>query len=165
MRTKQHKNAQSEAKAFVGNKSMAFLLEEIYAIKKHLKPPEKGSNSKKRKAESLLSMEINLTNLVIFSLSFNSAEVMSLYRAKPKRSGVLSIHTIHKGCNALSRYLLNSSFHHQYGKNRQYHKLSLHGLDENPKYTHVYSNDNWDAWNYQLHFCSLQKMSRTIKIM
>jgi hypothetical protein len=35
---------------------------EINALKKQLKPPAKGTNLKKRRAESLLSTQINLTN-------------------------------------------------------------------------------------------------------
>jgi len=62
MRAKQHKKAKSEAKAVPGKKALAFLFEEINALKKQLKPPAKGTNPKKRKAESLLSTEINLTN-------------------------------------------------------------------------------------------------------
>jgi hypothetical protein len=62
MRAKQHKKAQSEAKAAPGKKDLAFLFEETNAIKKHLNPPRKGKNPQKRKAESLLSTEIDLTN-------------------------------------------------------------------------------------------------------
>jgi hypothetical protein len=40
---------------------LAFLFEEINAVKRQLKP-EKTASSKKRKAESILSTEINLTN-------------------------------------------------------------------------------------------------------
>jgi hypothetical protein len=61
---KQQKNnkAYFEAKAGPGKKSMAFLFEEIYELKRQLKP-EKTASSKKRtrKAESILSTEINLT--------------------------------------------------------------------------------------------------------
>jgi hypothetical protein len=49
-----------EAKVGLGKKSMAFLFEEINALKRQLKP-DKTASSKKRKAESLLSIEINLT--------------------------------------------------------------------------------------------------------
>jgi Retroviral aspartyl protease len=42
-------------------KALSFLFEEINSLKKHLKPV-KPENPKKRKAESLLSTEINLTN-------------------------------------------------------------------------------------------------------
>jgi hypothetical protein len=42
---------------------LAFLFEEIDAIKKQLKP-EKTASSKKRKAESILSTEINLTIII-----------------------------------------------------------------------------------------------------
>jgi hypothetical protein len=62
MRDKQHKKAKSEAKAVPGKKALAYLFEEINALKKQLKSPAKGTNPKKRKAESLLSKEINLTN-------------------------------------------------------------------------------------------------------
>ena len=41
--------------------ALSFLFEEINALKKQLKP-EKAENPKKRKAESLLSSEINLTH-------------------------------------------------------------------------------------------------------
>jgi hypothetical protein len=45
-------------KAEPGKKSLAFLFEEIDALKRQLKP-EKTASSKKRKAESILSTEIN----------------------------------------------------------------------------------------------------------
>jgi hypothetical protein len=61
MRAEQHKKAKSEAKAGPGKKALAFLFEEINALKKQLKPA-KGANPKKWKAESLLSTEINLTH-------------------------------------------------------------------------------------------------------
>jgi ribosomal protein S15P/S13E len=57
---KQQKKACSEAKAGPGKKSLAFLFEEINALKRHLKP-EKTSFSKKRKAKSIISTEIDLT--------------------------------------------------------------------------------------------------------
>jgi hypothetical protein len=57
---KQQKKACFEAKSEPGKKSLAFLFEEINALKRQLKP-EKTANSKKRKAESILSTEINLT--------------------------------------------------------------------------------------------------------
>jgi hypothetical protein len=47
-----------EAKAGPGKYTLAFLFEEINALKRQLKP-EKTESSKKRKAESLLSTEIN----------------------------------------------------------------------------------------------------------
>jgi hypothetical protein len=47
-------------KAEPGKKSLAFLFEEINALKRQLKPEETAS-SKKRKAESILSTEINFT--------------------------------------------------------------------------------------------------------
>jgi hypothetical protein len=59
---KQQKKACFEAKAGPGKKSLAFLFEEINALKRQLKP-EKTASSKKRKekTESILSTEINLT--------------------------------------------------------------------------------------------------------
>jgi hypothetical protein len=59
---KQQKKARFEAKAEPGKKSLAFLVlfEEINALKRQLKP-KKTASSKKRKAESILSTEINLT--------------------------------------------------------------------------------------------------------
>jgi hypothetical protein len=54
------KKAHFEAKAEPGKKSLAFLFEEINALERQLKP-EKTANSKKRKAEFILSTEINLT--------------------------------------------------------------------------------------------------------
>jgi hypothetical protein len=59
---KQQKNNKAcfEAKAGPGKKSLAFLFEDINAFKRQLKP-EKTASSKKRKAESILSTEINLT--------------------------------------------------------------------------------------------------------
>jgi hypothetical protein len=51
----QKKNKTSfEAKAGPGKKSLAFLFEEMNALKRKLKP-EKTARSKKRKAESILS--------------------------------------------------------------------------------------------------------------
>jgi ribosomal protein S15P/S13E len=60
---KHQKKACFESKAEPGKKSLAFLFEEINALKRHLKP-EKTESSKKRKAESILflSNEINSTN-------------------------------------------------------------------------------------------------------
>jgi hypothetical protein len=56
------KKARFEAKAEPGKKSLAFLFEEIKALKRQLQlKPEKTASSKKRKAESILSTEINLT--------------------------------------------------------------------------------------------------------
>jgi hypothetical protein len=61
---KQQKNNKGrfEGKSGPGKKQLAscFLLEEINALKRQLKP-EKTVSSKKRKAESILSTEINLT--------------------------------------------------------------------------------------------------------
>jgi hypothetical protein len=60
-KAKQQKKSPSEAKADPGKKSLSFLFEEANTIKRQLKPP-KTANSKKRKVESLLSTETNLTN-------------------------------------------------------------------------------------------------------
>jgi hypothetical protein len=69
---KQKKNikAHFEAKAGPGKKSLAFLFEEINALKSQLQlKPEKTASSKKRtrKAESILSTEINDINLTTSS--------------------------------------------------------------------------------------------------
>jgi hypothetical protein len=56
---KPQKKAYFEAKAGPRKKSLAFLFEEIDAIKRQLKP-EKTAISKKKKAEFILSIEINL---------------------------------------------------------------------------------------------------------
>jgi hypothetical protein len=62
---KQQKEACFEAKAGPGKKSLAFLFEEINSLKRQLQlKPEKTESSKKRKAESILSIEINLTTIV-----------------------------------------------------------------------------------------------------
>jgi hypothetical protein len=58
----QQKKACFEAKAGPGKKSLAFLFEEINALKRQLKP-EKAASSKKRKAESILSTDINLITI------------------------------------------------------------------------------------------------------
>jgi hypothetical protein len=57
---KQQKKACFEAKAGPGKKSLAFyfLFKEINAFKRQMKP-EKTASSQKRKAESILSTEIN----------------------------------------------------------------------------------------------------------
>jgi hypothetical protein len=59
---KQEKNNFFEAKAGPGKKLLTFLFrfEEIDALKRQLKP-EKTECSKKRKSESILSTEINLS--------------------------------------------------------------------------------------------------------
>jgi hypothetical protein len=60
---KQQKKACFEAKSEPGKKSLAFLVlfEEINALKRQLQlKNENTANSKKRKAESILSTEINL---------------------------------------------------------------------------------------------------------
>jgi hypothetical protein len=57
---KQQKKALFEAKSGSGKKSLAFRFEEVNAPKGRLKP-EKTASSKKRKAESILSTEFNLT--------------------------------------------------------------------------------------------------------
>jgi hypothetical protein len=55
---KQQKKACFENKAGPGKKSLAFLFEEINALKRQLKP-EKTASSKKRKVEFIISTEIN----------------------------------------------------------------------------------------------------------
>ena len=60
-KAKQQKKAHSEVKSVPGKKALAFLFEEINALKKQLKPA-KEVIPRKWKAESLLSTEINLTN-------------------------------------------------------------------------------------------------------
>jgi MarR-like DNA-binding transcriptional regulator SgrR of sgrS sRNA len=75
----QQKKARFEAKAGTGKKSLAFLFKEINALKKQLKP-EKTASSKKRKAESILSTEINLTT------SSDEGEEYSFTSSKPFRS-------------------------------------------------------------------------------
>jgi hypothetical protein len=57
---KQQKKAHFEAKAGPGKKSLAFLFEEINALKRQLKP-KTSESSNNRKAESILSTEVNLT--------------------------------------------------------------------------------------------------------
>jgi hypothetical protein len=52
------KKSHFEAKAEPGKKSLAFLFEEINAIKRHLQP-EKTASSKNRKAESILSTKFD----------------------------------------------------------------------------------------------------------
>jgi hypothetical protein len=54
----QQKKACLEAKAGTGKKSLAFLFEEINALKRQLNP-EKTTRIKKRNAESILSTEMN----------------------------------------------------------------------------------------------------------
>jgi hypothetical protein len=56
------KKACFKAKVGAGKKLLAFLFEEINALKRQLMPG-KTSSSKKRKAEFILSTEINLTNI------------------------------------------------------------------------------------------------------
>jgi phosphopantetheinyl transferase (holo-ACP synthase) len=56
----QQKKAYFKAKYGARKKSLAFLFEEINALKRKLKP-ENTASSMKRKAESLLNTEINLT--------------------------------------------------------------------------------------------------------
>jgi hypothetical protein len=60
---KQQKNNKAcfEAKAGPRKKSLAFLFKEINALKRQLKP-ENTASSKKRKAESILSTEINVVS-------------------------------------------------------------------------------------------------------
>jgi hypothetical protein len=51
-----------EPKSGLGKKSLTFLFDKIHAHKRQLNP-EKTANSKKRKAESLLATEIDLTTI------------------------------------------------------------------------------------------------------
>jgi hypothetical protein len=76
---KQQKKARFEAKAEPGKKSLAFLFEEINALKRQLKP-EKTASSKKRKVESILSTDINLTT------SSDEGEEYLFTSSKPFRS-------------------------------------------------------------------------------
>jgi hypothetical protein len=62
---KQQKKTLFEAKDGPGKKSLAFLFEEINALKR----PEKNASSKKRKAESIPSTEIKFTPSKLFSTS------------------------------------------------------------------------------------------------
>jgi hypothetical protein len=82
---KQQKKAQFKAKAEPGKKSLFFLdlFEEINALKRKLKP-EKTASSKKRtrKAESILSTEINLTT----SSDEDTSEEYLFTSSKPFRS-------------------------------------------------------------------------------
>jgi hypothetical protein len=57
-RFKQQKKAHFEAKSGPGKKFLAFLFEEIDALKSQLKP-EKTASSKKMKSESILSIKMN----------------------------------------------------------------------------------------------------------
>jgi hypothetical protein len=59
-KTKQQKKVRFEAKSVPKRQSLAFLFEETNALKRQWKP-EKFIMNKKRKVESLLSTEINLT--------------------------------------------------------------------------------------------------------
>jgi hypothetical protein len=63
---KQQKKSCFEAKAGPGKKSLVsyFFFEEINALKRHLKP-EKTASSKKRKAEFILSSEIDFPLVVM----------------------------------------------------------------------------------------------------
>jgi hypothetical protein len=58
-KAKQCKIGHTETKSVPGKKSLAFLFEEINPLKEQLNT--KIPNSKKRKTESLLSTEVNLT--------------------------------------------------------------------------------------------------------
>jgi hypothetical protein len=59
------KKACFEAKAVPRKKSLAFLFEEINALKRHLQlNPKKTASSKKKKAEPILSTEVNLTTRI-----------------------------------------------------------------------------------------------------
>jgi hypothetical protein len=97
---KQQKKACFKAKAGPGKKSLAlnFLFEEINALKRQLKP-EKTASSKKRKAESILSIEINLTNssdeseeyLFTFSKPFSSIKTKLAKSSHPTTELVVSL--------------------------------------------------------------------------
>jgi hypothetical protein len=81
---KQQKKDCFEAKAGPGKKPLAFLFEEINALKRKLKP-EKTASRKKSKAESILSVEISLTissdedeeYLFTSSKPFSSSKIIS----------------------------------------------------------------------------------------
>jgi hypothetical protein len=60
VKAKQFKNGHSEPKTVPGKKSLAFLFEEINSLKKQSNT-NKNPPSKKRKVESVLATEINLT--------------------------------------------------------------------------------------------------------
>jgi hypothetical protein len=78
---KQQKRLTLKPKAEPGKKSLAFLFEEINAPKRQLKP-EKTASSKKRKAESILCTEINLTT----SSDEDTSEEYLFTSSKPFRS-------------------------------------------------------------------------------
>jgi hypothetical protein len=78
---KQQKKACFEAKDGPGKKSLAFLFEELNALKRQLKPEKTAINKKRtRKAESILSTEINLTT------SSDEGEEYLFTSSKPFRS-------------------------------------------------------------------------------
>jgi hypothetical protein len=81
---KQQKKARFEAKSGPGKNSLAFLFEEINALKRQLKP-EKTESSKKGKAESILSTEINITT------SSDEGEEYLFTSSKPFRSSKTKI--------------------------------------------------------------------------
>jgi hypothetical protein len=76
---KQQKKAHFEAKAGPRKKTLSFLFEEINALKRQLKPGN-TEGSKKRKAESILSTEINSTT------SSDEGEEYLFTSSKPFRS-------------------------------------------------------------------------------
>jgi hypothetical protein len=83
---KQQKKACFEAKSGPGKKSLAFLFEEINALKRQLQlKPEKTASSKRRKAESILFTEINLTT------SSDEGEEYLFTSSKPFRSSKIKL--------------------------------------------------------------------------
>jgi hypothetical protein len=85
---KEQKKNHFEAKAGPGKKSLALLLKKINALKRQL-TPEKTASSKKKKAESILSTEINSTNSSDEHEGeedlFTSSKPFSTSKAKPKK--------------------------------------------------------------------------------
>jgi hypothetical protein len=80
--------------------TFVFLFEEIHALKRQLKP-EKTASSKKRKAESILSTEINLTTssdegekreyFITSSKSFSSSKTKLAKSSHPITELVVSL--------------------------------------------------------------------------
>jgi hypothetical protein len=97
---KQQKKARFKAKAGPGKKSLAFLFEEIDAFERKLEP-EKTASSKKRKAESILSTEINVITrnevgkktqyLFTSSKPFSSSKIKLAKSTQPTTKFVVSI--------------------------------------------------------------------------
>jgi transposase InsO family protein len=101
-KAKQHKKAQYGTKAVSGKKSVSFLLEEINALKKQLKPA-KAENPKKRKGESLLSTEINLTNssdemeeYFLFPPSISNPSIKQVEKSHPTTELVVTLKVKHE---------------------------------------------------------------------